>query len=62
MKNRFPKLAVALGAVGLMAGAMQAQAQAQDKIKIGYISDLSSLYADLEGKDGRRPRDPDGHR
>jgi len=51
MKNRFTKLAVALGAVGLMAGAMQAQAQAQDKIKIGYISDLSSLYADLEGKD-----------
>jgi len=51
MKNRFTKLAVALGAVGLMAGAMQAQAQAQDKIKIGYISDLSSLYAVLEGKD-----------
>ncbi|MCZ2103145.1 MAG: ABC transporter substrate-binding protein [Burkholderiales bacterium] len=49
MKFGFTKLAVALGAVGLMAGAMQAQAQ--DKVKIGYISDLSSLYADLEGKD-----------
>ncbi|ODS92612.1 MAG: ABC transporter permease [Comamonas sp. SCN 65-56] len=50
MKSKLTKLAVALGAVGLMAGAMQAQAQ--DKVKIGYISDLSSLYADLEGKDG----------
>ena len=49
MKSRLTKLAVALGAVGLMAAAMQAQAQ--DKVKIGYISDLSSLYADLEGKD-----------
>nr|WP_259168754.1 ABC transporter substrate-binding protein [Comamonas sp. BIGb0152] len=27
-------------------------AHAQDKVKIGYISDLSSLYADLEGKGG----------
>ena len=50
MKSKLTKLAVALGAVGLMVGAMQAQAQ--DKVKIGYISDLSSLYADLEGKDG----------
>nr|WP_233464378.1 ABC transporter substrate-binding protein [Comamonas odontotermitis] len=27
-------------------------AHAQDKVKIGYISDMSSLYADLEGKGG----------
>jgi len=50
MKSRFTKLAVALGAVGLMAGAMHAQAQ--DKLKIGFITDMSSLYADVEGKNG----------
>jgi len=50
MKSRFTKLAVALGAVGLMAGAMHAQPQ--DKLKIGFITDMSSLYADVEGKNG----------
>jgi len=50
MESRFTKLAVALGAVGLMAGAMHAQAQ--DKLKIGFITDMSSLYADVEGKNG----------
>jgi len=58
MKSRFTNLAVALGAVGLMAGAMHAQAQ--DKLKIGFITDMSSLYADVEGKNGGA-RDPDGH-
>jgi branched-chain amino acid transport system substrate-binding protein len=41
-------LAVVLGAAGLLAPV----AQAQEKVRIGYISDLSSLYADLEGKGG----------
>jgi branched-chain amino acid transport system substrate-binding protein len=41
-------LAVVLGAAGLMAPA----AQAQDKVKIGFITDMSSLYADVEGKNG----------
>ncbi|MDE2415589.1 MAG: ABC transporter substrate-binding protein [Comamonadaceae bacterium] len=48
MNSKFVTLALALGAAGLMA----APAQAQDKVKIGYISDMSSLYADLEGKYG----------
>ena len=50
MKSRFTKLAMALSAFGLMAGAMHAQAQ--DKLKIGFITDMSSLYADVEGKNG----------
>ncbi|MDU7588235.1 MAG: ABC transporter substrate-binding protein, partial [Acidovorax sp.] len=28
------------------------QAHAQDKVKIGFITDMSSLYADVEGKNG----------
>jgi branched-chain amino acid transport system substrate-binding protein len=38
-------------AVGLL-GAAAAQAQATDKVKIGFITDMSSLYADVEGKNG----------
>ena len=45
---KFTVLALLLGSAGLLAGA----AHAQDKVKIGYISDMSSLYADLEGKGG----------
>ena len=45
---KFTALALLLGSAGLLAGA----AHAQDKVKIGYISDMSSLYADLEGKGG----------
>ena len=41
-------LALVLGAAGLAAPA----AQAQDKVKIGFITDMSSLYADVEGKNG----------
>jgi branched-chain amino acid transport system substrate-binding protein len=44
--HRIPVLAVA--ALALAAGA----AQAQDKLKIGFITDMSSLYADVEGKNG----------
>ena len=35
-------------AIALAAGA----AQAQEKVKIGFITDMSSLYADVEGKNG----------
>jgi branched-chain amino acid transport system substrate-binding protein len=41
-------LALAVAALALAAGA----AQAQDKLKIGFITDMSSLYADVEGKNG----------
>jgi len=39
-----------LGAAGM--GLAASQAQAQDKVKIGFITDMSSLYADVEGKNG----------
>ncbi len=45
---KFTALALLLGSAGLLAGA----AHAQEKVRIGYISDMSSLYADLEGKGG----------
>ncbi|MCO5110794.1 MAG: ABC transporter substrate-binding protein [Burkholderiaceae bacterium] len=47
MKNKLTMLAVMLGAAGLAAPTL-----AQDKVKIGFITDMSSLYADLEGKGG----------
>jgi branched-chain amino acid transport system substrate-binding protein len=28
---------------------------AQEKVKIGFITDMSSLYADVEGKNGPLP-------
>ncbi|WP_367065638.1 ABC transporter substrate-binding protein [Oryzisolibacter sp. LB2S] len=48
MNGKLVTLAMALGAAGFMATPVHAQ----DKVKIGYISDMSSLYADLEGKGG----------
>ena len=36
----------------LAAGLASAAAQAQEKVKIGFITDMSSLYADVEGKNG----------
>ncbi|WP_447773871.1 ABC transporter substrate-binding protein [Variovorax boronicumulans] len=41
-------LSAVFAAAALAAGA----AQAQDKVKIGFITDMSSLYADVEGKNG----------
>ncbi|CAM3772787.1 ABC transporter substrate-binding protein [Paracidovorax anthurii] len=53
MKQRMATLktlALALGVAGLCASAA---VQAQDgKVKIGFITDMSSLYADVEGKNG----------
>ena len=48
MKNKLTVLAMMLGAAGLVAPV----AHAQDKVKIGFITDMSSLYADVEGKNG----------
>jgi branched-chain amino acid transport system substrate-binding protein len=43
-------LAIMLGAAGLMGAT--AHAQSQDKVRIGFVTDMSSLYADVEGKNG----------
>ena len=48
MKNKLKALALMLGAAGLATSA----GHAQDKVKIGFITDMSSLYADVEGKNG----------
>ena len=48
MKNKLKALALMLGAAGLATSAVHAQ----DKVKIGFITDMSSLYADVEGKNG----------
>lgn len=48
MKHKFTPLALLLGAAGLFSPALQAQ----EKVKIGFITDMSSLYADVDGKNG----------
>lgn len=48
MKKQLKVLALMLGAAGLATSAVHAQ----DKVKIGFITDMSSLYADVEGKNG----------
>ncbi|MES2182909.1 MAG: ABC transporter substrate-binding protein [Pseudomonadota bacterium] len=48
MQHRLTALSLVLVAAGLATSA----AHAQEKVKIGFITDLSSLYADLEGKNG----------
>ena len=47
MKSKLTALALTLAAAGLATSAA-----AQDKVKIGFITDMSSLYADVEGKNG----------
>ena len=47
MKNKLTSLALMLAAAGLATSAV-----AQDKVKIGFITDMSSLYSDVEGKNG----------
>ena len=48
MKNQLKVLALMLGVAGLATST----AHAQNKVKIGFITDMSSLYADVEGKNG----------
>ncbi|MDE2415590.1 MAG: ABC transporter substrate-binding protein [Comamonadaceae bacterium] len=50
MNRKLKTLVTVLGAAGMSLAAVQAQAQ--DKVKIGFITDMSSLYADVEGKNG----------
>ena len=47
MKHKRSQLAWALCAAGISMGAV-----AQEKVKIGFVTDMSSLYADVEGKNG----------
>jgi branched-chain amino acid transport system substrate-binding protein len=49
MRFKLKHVALMLAAAGLASQAVQAQ----EKVVIGYISDLSGLYADLEGKGGQ---------
>ena len=48
MKYKHTTLALMLAAAGLATGA----AHAQEKVTIGFITDMSSLYSDVEGKGG----------
>ena len=48
MTYNLTALALMLGAAGLATSAVQAQ----EKVKIGFITDMSSLYSDVEGKGG----------
>ena len=50
MNHKIKTLVTALSMAGL--GLAAVQAHAQDKLKIGFITDMSSLYADVEGKNG----------
>ncbi|MCZ2103146.1 MAG: ABC transporter substrate-binding protein [Burkholderiales bacterium] len=50
MQTRLKTFVTAVGVACLGLGALHAQAQ--DKVKIGFITDMSSLYADVEGKNG----------
>ncbi len=50
MQRKLKTLVMALGAAGLAAAAVSAQAQ--EKVKIGFITDISSVYADVDGKNG----------
>jgi branched-chain amino acid transport system substrate-binding protein len=49
MKQRNPFIATAIG-LGILALGAASAAQAQEKVRIGFITDMSGLYADLEGK------------
>ena len=46
------KKTIALTAVSLAVALAAGGVQAQEKVKIGFITDMSSLYADVEGKGG----------
>ena len=45
MKYKLKALALMLGAAGLATSAVQAQ----EKVRIGFITDMSSLYSSVEG-------------
>ncbi|MGE8397794.1 MAG: ABC transporter substrate-binding protein, partial [Comamonas sp.] len=49
---RLSPLSWAVGALCVLAISAHAQFKEPDKVKIGFITDMSSLYADVEGKHG----------
>ncbi len=51
-RTRLARALGTLGVLGMTTAMGMTAAHAQDKVKIGYISDMSGLYADLEGKGG----------
>jgi len=50
MQKTLKILVAMMGVAGLALSAVHAQAQ--DKVKIGFVTDMSSLYADVDGKNG----------
>jgi len=53
MRHALSPLVLALYGMGLWSAAAQAQTfKEPDTVKIGFITDMSSLYADVEGKNG----------
>ncbi len=48
MRIKFTRLCLTLAVAGLASHAVLAQ----EKVKIGFVTDMSSLYADVEGKGG----------
>ncbi|QTX19591.1 ABC transporter substrate-binding protein [Comamonas aquatica] len=53
MRHALSPLVLALCGMGLWSAAAQAQTfKEPDIVKIGFITDMSSLYADVEGKNG----------
>ncbi|WP_370679163.1 ABC transporter substrate-binding protein [Comamonas sp. GB3 AK4-5] len=52
MRQHPTPLALAIGALALSLGSAQAQFKEPATVKIGFITDMSSLYADVEGKHG----------
>ena len=48
MNAKFTVLAAAVGVLAFASSTVQAQ----EKVKIGFVTDMSSLYADVEGKNG----------
>ncbi len=53
MRHALSPLVLALCGIGLWSAAAQAQTfKEPDTVKIGFITDMSSLYADVEGKNG----------
>ncbi|MCJ0762565.1 ABC transporter substrate-binding protein [Variovorax terrae] len=51
MKRKLSLLSLALAGLGLVSTGASAQISG-DKVKIGFVTDMSSLYADIDGKGG----------
>lgn len=51
-RRKLSPLSLAFCALGLLGSAAHAQFKEPDVVKIGFITDMSSLYADVEGRHG----------